>query len=302
MINLHYVLGGLVLIAFSCKKPEPVPPPSPDAAALILFSSEKVGEATQHFTEDATLPIAVTGSKGTGLYLPANSLVDSEGNLVTGNVDIELIEITQKSEMVLLEKPTNGKMADGTIAPLNSAGELFIRITQLGNELTLTTPMSVSLYTTHYSPHLRKFVDTSTDDDILWEIANDSIITFEEEGGFVILGFDILPNEWGWVNCDFFKDDPRPKTSCNVTLPEGFSIENTNVFVSIDGENALAQFGSSYEFPIGADVHFVAIGIVDDAVHYSIQEATITDNHVENIDGFAAVSESTLVTLIEALP
>ena len=311
MKNTHYLIGGLVFISFACKKSDPVPPPAPDAAALIAFNSDNIEEATQNFSVNANSPIYIYGEKGTSLYLAADALVDSEGNLVTGDVQVALIEIDKKSEMVLMNKATMGKKGSNHTT-LISQGEFYVSISQFGTELTLTSPMTLSTPIDDYDPSMRKFVNISDEEDLLWEMAADSILNEGEDSTGVALSYEILPGEWGWTNIDKFYSDPRPKTEIFAELPEGFDDTNTEVYISYDGEsNALAQFdvwtGDRFSehyglIPIGLEVHFIAVGIVGDELHCSIQSATIIDNHVQNIDDFAAITEDALITLIDALP
>lgn len=304
MKKVKYLIGGLALLAFACNKPSVVPSPSPDPIATQIFFDENVAEATQHFTVDAGADILIIGEKGTQLSLPANSLIDSEGNLVTGNVEVELIEITKKSEMIIMNKPTNGKKSNGDIEGLVSAGEFYVTISQYGIELTATEPIEVRVFTMEYHPLMRKFVNISTDEDLLWEMASDSIInTLDgEDSSGVFMEFDILPDDWGWVNCDYFPNDGSPRTEIDITLPEGFDGENTGVFISIDGAKTVVQYYSGVVIPVGTDVNFVGVGVVGDELHYTIEASTITDGHSQHLDDFSAISEDALVSLIDALP
>ena len=313
MRKLNYLLGGIALIAFSCKKPTVIPPPAPDSAALIAFTNDNLADATQHFSVDAGASIFIIGEKGTQLYLSANSLIDSDGDLVTGNVDVEFIEIDKKSGMVLMNKATMGKLGTNH-ATLISQGEFYVSISQYGTELTLTSPMTLVSPVDSYDPAMRKFINTGVEDDLLWEMAEDSILAAGDTimGGGAGVSYEILPGEWGWTNIDKFYSDPRPKTTIFAELPDGFDNTNSEVYISYDGEsNALAQFdvwvdGRFTEhyglIPIGLEVHFIAVGIIDGELNYSIQAATITDNHVQDIDGFSAISDEGLVDLIDDLP
>lgn len=312
MKKTHYLILSLALLAFSCKKVEPIPPPSPDAADMIEFIQSNMDNARQVFTVDANSAIYITGVKGTKLFLPANSLVNGAGDLVSGNVQVELIEIDKKSEMVFMNKATMGLRADGKHSTLVSGGEFFVRITQDGLELTLTSSLLLTSPTETWDPSMRKFINISDEERLLWEIADDSLLDEGEDSVGMITMLNLLPGEWGWTNIDRWYSDPRPKTTIYAEVPEGFDDTNTEVFISYDGEpGALAQFdvwedGRFTEhyglIPIGLEVHFIAVGIVEDELHYSIQSATITADHVQVIDDFAATSEDSLIDLIDALP
>ncbi|MDG1912985.1 MAG: hypothetical protein P8I55_00135 [Crocinitomix sp.] len=325
---------GILLLSFSCEKETIIDPPiigddpiveetgANDSTgimeipigsdvALANFFSTNIEAATQHFSQNANAVISLTGEKGTYLSLAPNSLIDADGDLITGLVDIELIEVSKKSEMVLMNKATMGKKGPNHTT-LISQGEFYVSISQFGTELTLTSPMTLSTPIDDYDPSMRKFVNISDEEDLLWEMAADSILNEGEDSTGVALSYEILPGEWGWTNIDKFYSDPRPKTEIFAELPEGFDDTNTEVYISYDGEsNALAQFdvwtGDRFSehyglIPIGLEVHFIAVGIVGDELNCSIQSATIIDNHVQNIDDFAAITEDALITLIDALP
>ncbi len=307
----------MTLLVVSCKEPQIVPPPAPDAAALMSFNTSNLEEMTQLFIVNANAPIYVVGTKGTSLYLGADQLVDGAGNLVTGNVEVRLIEVTKKSEMVMLNKATTGEKSNGDHATLVSGGEYYVSISQYGSELTLSSPMIIQAPGANDSA-MRKFVNISEDEDLLWKIADDSLLeiaeadTVGEGGGDYTITYEIIPGEWGWTNIDKFYSDPRPKTTIFAELPEGFNDTNCEVYISYDGEsNALAAFdrwadGRFTEhyglIPIGLEVHFIAVGIVNGELHYVIEPATITADHVQTLNHFTSIGEEALVNLIDELP
>jgi len=146
---------------------------------------------------------------------------------------------------------------------------------------------------------------------MLWEMAADSLL--DPDGGMEgVSAFEILPGEWGWTNIDKFYSDPRPKTEIYAELPDGLGNTNTEVFISYDGESkALAQFdvwedGRFTEhyglIPIGLEAHFIAVIKISGQLNYTNIPATITENHVQTIDGFTEISEDALITLIDDLP
>src|SRR5687768_2236817 len=67
--------------------------PKPDATRLHFFTQSNVAENTQFLTLDATTGGLLYGKKGTVLQFTNDSFVDAEGNPVSGEVDIKLIEI-----------------------------------------------------------------------------------------------------------------------------------------------------------------------------------------------------------------
>ena len=67
-------------------------------------------------------------------------------------------------------------------------------------------------------------------------MAADSVVILEEDSLGEYMIFEILPDEWGWLNCDYFYGDPRPLTPITLSFEDGYTLDNTSTFISIDGE------------------------------------------------------------------
>ena len=332
MKNLKYCLmaTGILMLSFSCKKETPTDPPADEEAdttttitnstgtieiisgveaGLGTFFTDNLAAATEHHSFDVSSSLYYGGAKGTYLYMPANNLKDADGDMVTGMVDLELIEIDRRSEMVILNKATTGIKPDGSHEALTSNGEFYIRMSQDGEDVTLIEPLTVESYTFSFDPDMRKFVNTSETEDLIWELALDSIVS---EGGDIGSQFFLSGNDWGWVNLDKFNSYPDPKTNIHAELPDGLNLATAEVYVAFDGEPTTlsqlnvfedGQFAEYYgTIPIGLEVHFIAIYSAGGQLHYNITPATITENHVAIMTDFVEIEVDDLTALIDALP
>jgi hypothetical protein len=54
--------------------------------------------------------------------------------------------------------------------------------------------------------------------------------------------------------------------------------------------------------PIGINVHVILISIIDEDIHYAVQGATVTEDHVVTIDNVESISEEALIDVIDNLP
>ncbi|MFD2564003.1 hypothetical protein [Aquimarina rubra] len=301
-IIIEQVLGGLEL------------------EAEILENRE---EAVQIFTlNDGTGQ--VYGEEGTILYFPPGSIVDQNGDPVTGNVTVELIEIYDKAKMLLTKMPTNGKRPNGDVETLISGGEFFINATQNGEQLEVANGFQLFAPADEFDEDMRLFNgldnDCDGDDlecDIVWEEDEQGgLEPMQREGpnGEGVSGYGGFLSNFGWTNIDRWYNDPRPKTVLYVDVPEGFDNTNSNVYVSYDGEpTALALldiynpdtglFSEHYGLiPIGLEVHIIFVSVQDDQYVYAIQGATIEEDHVEVIGSTSTGTEAELVALINGLP
>lgn len=315
--NLTLLLLGGMLTLTACKKEEPtVEPepdvtvePQPDAAQLNNFFNGNINDAKQSFTIDAASPASITGSQGTVIQFSPNSFEDASGNSVTGTVDIELIEIYGKKDMLFLNKQTLGD-DNGNLSPLISGGEFKVTASQGGNEVFLKPWYSYNATVQApggVDPNMDVFYQNSVSDDTLtWALADSSLIW--GQGGAYDVYFDSL----GWVNCDYFMGQSGPQTTVSVNVPNGFDNTNCAVFISFDGFNSLTSLynfsggnfntGSYYTIPEGLQVHFIAMAFINNTPHAAIVPATITTNHLEVISALTATTQAQLATDIQNLP
>ncbi len=84
----------------------------------------------------------IFGSQGSQLVIPANAFT-LNGTAVTGNVDIEFVEIYDRASMLLNNMPTTGKRSNGDEEALKSKGEFFINAKQNGTQLDIATPIQL---------------------------------------------------------------------------------------------------------------------------------------------------------------
>ncbi len=307
------ISSALVVIGLTtaCKK-EVVPNPTTNSSTdLKDFHSSKVNQLKQNFTVDATLGGTITGNKGTKVTILPNGLKWSNGQTVTGYVNIELVEIYDRGTMVLTDKPTMGILPNGDLAPLVSGGEYYLKITQNGTALNTNNGVYVQVPTANPDTAMQLFdgiLDANAN--LTWDLTTDSI-NFNQDSLGSNYGF--FDDAWGWTNVDRFYDDPRPKTTIKVQLPNGFDNTNANVLITYDGEpTALASmdvfttdgyFSEHYGLiPIGLEIHVIAIAMIDGQLNYAILPQTVDADEIMMIASFSPISEAALVALINELP
>lgn len=327
LTNLVFIFSIITTTLVGCKDDDNVTVipdvKIPDGEALQAKYAERLKEATQTFEIDAENGGSITGEQGTDLYFSPNSIVDAEGNDVTGNIDIELIELYDKAQMLLADKATRGRQEDGSIATLVSGGEFFVNAKKDGEQLQLKPGIGFQIVveTDDLDMEMQLFVNENADCleadcEVIWEEAKGRLEAGDAqggngEGGGAYYGF---AENFGWTNIDRWYSDPRPKTTLFVDVPEGYDNTNCTIFLSYDGEpDALAKFdvydqetGLFTEhyglIPVGLEVHFIVLSVIDDQYYYAIQGATITENHVELIGDLTPTTEAELIQLVEDLP
>ncbi|MEP2771389.1 MAG: hypothetical protein ABJH05_04530 [Fulvivirga sp.] len=322
-LKLTFLFGLITMMTTACKNDENViapDKPQPDGEALAQSHADFLEEAIQSFAVDIEEGGTVEGEQGTMLTFYANSLVDADGNDVTGEVDVELIEVFDRASMLLSDKPTQGRQEDGSIATLISGGEFFINATQNGEQLQMRPGMNMMLVapTDTLDQGMQLFVNEDQDClepdcDVVWEEDRQGEMD-AGNGPDGNMSYYAFPGNFGWTNIDRWYSDPRPKTTIYVDVPEWYDNTNCEVYITYDGEpTALARF-DVYDpgtelftehyglIPIGLEVHFIIVSIVDGQYNYAIQGATIEDNHVEVMGDLNPTTEAELIQMIEDLP
>ena len=264
--------------------PEEKPQELPGDVTTIFKELETIA---QTFDVDAGEAHFIEGKAGGTISIPANSLVDGNGTPVDGGVRIEFIEIYTIRDMILSNKPT---VSDGQL--LLSGGEFYINITQEGEPLQLAEGKNIfySIPTDEIVEDMILFVGDSTDDgSINWtpvEGSNVSVDGRQDNEGGVEFAFYFEFNRFGWINCDKFFNDPRPKTDVFVTVPEGQGPENTAVFIAVRDELSVLRMYWDPEkeafrannLPIGLSIFIVGIAELEEEFFFAIEDPVIEEN------------------------
>jgi hypothetical protein len=327
--NIFKSLLGLSLIATftSCISDPDIIDIEPQADGIALnqrFQDNRIN-ALEEFTIDAATGGVITGSQGTKVSFPANSF-KLNGTLVTGNVDIQLIEIYDKSSMVLKNRTTLGEKPNGDREALKSAGQFFVNAKKGSNdlelaEMALITSRNVAPANVDWEMKVFKAGETleSTDDWVEADEDNNGEqddVKFDEVEGtigiMVTYNFDL--GSFGWSNLDRWYSFAGPKTQIFIDVPEGFNGDNCAVYLYYDNENtAIARmdiwdeeeelFTEHYgSIPIGLEVHIIMVAEIEGQLHYALQGTTIVDNHIEVISGLTPITQTALESLINGLP
>jgi hypothetical protein len=304
--------------------------PQPDGIALNNRFLDNRANALEEFTIDAAAGGIITGSQGTKVKFNANSF-GLNGNPVTGNVTVQLIEIYDKAGMVINNRTTLGQKANGDKEALKSAGQFFINAKQGANELDLLEMASVESRPVDFADLdggmkiFRTEPDNDCDgidDDCDWVEADENNDGKQDDaqirdaqgadGTFATYNYDI--GSFGWTNLDRWYNFAGAKTEIFIDVPAEFNEDNCAVYLSYDGEpTALARmdvYNTTLELftehygliPVGLEVHIIMVAEIDGVLHYAIQGTTIVEDHIEVISGLSPISQPALESLINGLP
>ena len=290
----------------------------PSASEFAAARKQALESRTQNFTATAgTGNIVLTSAKGVKININGNCLTKA-GVAVTGAINIEYVELFDKGDMLVTNKPTMGLMPDGKKNLLISGGEFFIKATQGGVALQTSCSMNMLVPTA-----LTDGLDTAMtlwtgliDDkgELAWgEAKRDANGAGGVQGE--VNNYYVSFGSFGWTNIDKFYSDPRPKTTILVDAPEGYDNTNSAIYLSYDGEgqNALAKldtytaeglFSEHYgQIPVGLACHIIFATEDNGNWRYAIKGVTTTANAVYTftLAETTVVTEAQLVAAINAI-
>lgn len=294
-----------------------VSPPTADAFDLIR--AQAMGNLVQTFDFDVA-DGTISWESEAGVTLQLNpSCLSLNGEAVTGVVSLNYVELFDRAQMAITNSPTMGVTDSGDKSLLISGGEFNVQVLQGSARLTLNCPFSLIVpgdRTGGIDHDMTLWTGTRDDDGTLeWE---EDDAGNDQERLLMFNGSDYLAivQNFGWTNIDRFYNDPRPKTTLKVRVPDGFDFENCAVYLSYDGEgNALAHldsydsdaqaFTEHYgQIPIGLECHLIFMS--EDGGEYRFGSKAVTiaaDTIYEFTDADTSVmTESEVVQAITDLP
>ena len=221
---------------------------------------------------------------------PANCCKGS-GGVCKGKLDIEILILKTKGELVSNDKPT---VAKGDL--LTSGGVVFINAKQNGVSVSVVSNKTISIkYKMRPVESGMKFFDGGRPDRFKFDwalINNREIGTWRDSSSQDVSGYQIFTDRFGWINCDKFNAETNLTDKITVALPDSFSNRNTGVFivfkdilsvVKLAGDPQTRKFTIPKNYkglPIGRQVTVVVYGIIKDKTYFATQDLTIAATNV----------------------
>lgn len=225
------------------------------------------------------------------------------GGIVEGWVQVEILELHTKGDLIRYEKPT---MSDGNL--IYSDGVLQVSATKNGQDLEITSGyiFNIQMPSPNQNWDMQFFYGEETAETFNWEWeeANQSEApavwpnqwTVESDSMFFTdSGYDFWIDRLDWINCDAFANIPEDEktTVCVELHPEIYTNQNTVVFMVLDNMNSVVQLWGDSEqmkfnitgMPIGEEVTFIVIAsLADNEYDFAMSSTTLTDNHLEELN------------------
>jgi hypothetical protein len=290
---IHVLTAGILLLS-ACEKntdifvPDPGQLNGPDTAwqspitPTMPVSNLKTSLLFEPYVDSVEVSANVATMStpfGVLLNFPPNFCVNAAGQPLTGKVQVELIVIKKKGDMIRMGKPTTSNDSLQV-----SAGEIFIKLKKNGVPVQLAPNVKINIrYTDLPTNQLMKlfFGDDSNPQQFNWlpnlDLSNNIIVPSTQ-------AYEIYTNHLGWINAAYnFSLTSTASVSVSASLANNFTNANTVAFTVLkDYRSVAAMHGDlgtrkfiSPKLPLGKAVTVVVISKqVND--YYLGYETTVT--------------------------
>lgn len=271
----------------------------PEDPAILTLADflENNKPAIQHFTIQAGVQSEIHGSKGCTISFVANSFYTLTGiPITTGDVEIQLREVTNKKDMVLCQTPT---ISDGELIvsqgmyylkALQNGFELQIRNFRIGKiaETQLDTPSVFVGGIYSGNDQFNWFnSDNSGPSPIQVGYLQDSVLTGSPDSTYYLMTIGSMyfnSQNFNWINCDYFYNNSEPRVAIFFPTTDSINVYLFQSYLVFNDLNAVLRYNSysnnRIEFqniPSGLNATLVTYYIVSGKVFVATAEITVSD-------------------------
>lgn len=306
MVKSYLIKTVILLLLFftACKKDSTVFIPNSDqqldsawvaapaANAQVFQLAAKLAGA--FFAQEVNLVNDTALKTNTGLIVefPRSALVTG-GTTITGTIKTQYALIQKKGDFIRYGIPTvSNKM------PLESAGALYLKLTNLNGEIITVAPTK-NIYIRYPESDIKQGMSlyysnlpVSNFSLFNWLPANDgSIVSIWTSPTPPQKGYVIKTSRTGWLNVDRLLEPTLTRTEAGVVLPNLFSNANTVVFLVFKNLNTVVQLTGNLDFrkfhhpniPVEVDAKFISISKVGDTYYLGTKDERIVPNQITYI-------------------
>ena len=276
------IVGFLSLALVGCDKSDN---DSPSQKNAMLDAFKLKHEAPlQKFTKSADGAFEINGKGGVKLNFPSGSLLDENDSKVTGPINLKLIEIFNKKDVLMsgLDTESYGSL-------LETGGQIFVEVEQDGKKLRLNPSVAVNVLfprdPNQTTNNMILFVarpaeQSGESNSLTWAVYDKRQIPTTTNH------YEFKLPELSWINIDRFINDNKPKTDISVLLDGSKATGNVSVELWIifkDMKSAfkvqgLTTIGNySNLLPVGENITLAVVGANEQGQLYIDSRDLITE-------------------------
>jgi hypothetical protein len=284
---LSFLALWLFILTPSCRLDDISPNPSlPHYYSSFSDMFAQNGFEVELRTVDASQEMVFTSAHGTNVKIPANSLFFQDGSEAAGAVEIQMIELLNKSDLVMSGLP----LEDFGSTVLESVGGFKINAWKnneqinLDGLLTLRFEVNPDNLDPLADPAENLSVFYNNTDNTLWEEANDqsSISYFAVAGGDI---FELKGSRIGWISaCRPYENTSTTTSLTLISNRNGSDIIDERAFVVFHDFNGMVELpknGNSFSrvgLPLGQSATVVLMAFDPYSFYLATEDIVIGEN------------------------
>jgi hypothetical protein len=284
------------------------------------LQTSTLNSLVQNFSFDIQESDVMTFTSEKGVVVTVyGSCIVVEDEEEQGEVTISFIELFDNAKLLCTDIATMGKHPDDSLEILKSGGAFYLKVYINGEEIpedgicnyTMQIPSALTGGTDYQMSAWTG--DFNENGNLVWTEMNEE---GEQNGGLEMTddNYYFWTSFFGWTNVDRFYNDPRPKTTILVDVPDGYNASNSAVYLAYVGDDTgLARldtfenglFSEHYGLiPIGLECHVIFVSEFNGNWVYSIKTVTISEGEIIEIlyEELNTATQNQLIEIIEGLP
>lgn len=273
----------------------------------------------QTFTIQGSTGGQILGTQGGIVNIPAQSLFNSDGTIIDGEVEVSLLEMFTSGDVIACQLSTNTRNATGNLEPTLSEGLLFFDISFNGQPVVIQGEIQIFIPEENNTQEQLLFNSPSCpniDCTVIWENTQGAVafpVEIVDPIGNTTTGYGAITSQTGWHSIAQFNPDTNQRTTVYNLPPSGFNDTNSNVFLSYDNDKIaislfeqydinLGVFSETYnEIPLNTQGQLVFVSRQDGTYMLDTSQIIVTQNIIGTTTNTSGATEDQLITVINSL-
>ncbi|WP_148044291.1 hypothetical protein [Sinomicrobium pectinilyticum] len=247
-----------------------------------------------------------TSDNGMMIIIPQGCFTSADGQLIDGDITLEFIELYDRNDMLVTNKPSMGQITEQIRSLLIGERFFYLNLTRDGQQIVSDCGIQIRVPISQ--------TGDAAEDMFLWEgmeNENDSFFwnVYTEGEFFTENGYYVTyVSGNGWKGIAHAANYPGEKAGIQVLASDGYNGENAAVYLAYaDEKHAIAQlywdnktsmFTDPYrQFSPNLDIHLLFISAEGEQWRYAVKSITAEADKIYTI----AHSETSTATLTELL-
>lgn len=272
----------------------------PVAHEYSLLQTNTLNSYSQNFTLEINDTDQLSFISYSGIQVTlSTSCLTLNGNPVVGEIEAKFIELFDQGSLITTGIATMGKHTDQSLEMLITHGVFHLSLFQNGQLLDLDSACGYSLQVptsligeADYEMTLWH-ATAEQNTNLMWESSHQDQ-TNQQPIEIIDDNYYVWATTLGWINIGRFYTDLQPKTTISVVVPEGYSPENSSVYLLYKDQNGVARLNHFHtengwfieqygKIPIGIEAYIIFTSEHQSQWVYEIQEIEITEDGLTEI-------------------